>query len=94
MSRHTYRVAISNNRLIAFDASGVTVRRNDYRCDGTDRQQVTFSGPTSSFAASCSMSNGDRTALAAHCPDNTACGRNEAACPHPSRASRSWSYYR
>ena len=40
LSRYTHRVAISNSRLIAFDASGITFRYKDYRRDGTDRQQV------------------------------------------------------
>jgi hypothetical protein len=40
LSRYTHRVAISNRRLIAFDASGVTFRYKDYRRDGVDRQQV------------------------------------------------------
>ncbi|MGO4842930.1 transposase, partial [Rhizobiaceae sp. 2RAB30] len=34
LSRYTHRVAISNSRLIAFDASGVTFRYKDYRRDG------------------------------------------------------------
>jgi Putative transposase/Transposase zinc-binding domain len=40
LSRYTHRVAISNQRLIAFDEAGVTFRYRDYRRDGTDRQQV------------------------------------------------------
>jgi site-specific recombinase XerD len=40
LSRYTHRVAISNRRLIAFDASGVTFRYKDCRRDGADRQQV------------------------------------------------------
>ncbi|MBS3651919.1 IS91 family transposase [Pseudaminobacter sp. 19-2017] len=40
LSRYTHRVAISNRRLIAFDASGVTFRYKNYRRDGADRQQV------------------------------------------------------
>jgi hypothetical protein len=40
LSRYTHRVAISNSRLIAFDASGVTFRYKDYRRDGADRQQI------------------------------------------------------
>ena len=40
LSRYTHRVAISNSRLIAFNASGVTFRYKDYRRDGPDRQQV------------------------------------------------------
>ena len=40
LSRYTHRVAISNRRLIAFDASGVTFRYKDYRRNGHERQQV------------------------------------------------------
>lgn len=40
LSRYTHRVAISNSRLIAFDARGVTLRYKDYRRQGPDRQQV------------------------------------------------------
>jgi hypothetical protein len=40
LSRYTHRVAISNRRLLAFDAAGVTFRYKDYRRDGADRQQV------------------------------------------------------
>ncbi|MBP1886517.1 IS91 family transposase [Sinorhizobium mexicanum] len=40
LSRYTHRVAISNSRLIAFDASGITFRYKDYRRAGADRQQV------------------------------------------------------
>ncbi|TGV61054.1 IS91 family transposase [bacterium M00.F.Ca.ET.141.01.1.1] len=40
LSRYTHRVAISNRRLIAFDASGVTFRYKDYRRSGPDRRQV------------------------------------------------------
>ncbi|MCP3733244.1 IS91 family transposase [Sphingomonas sp. MG17] len=40
LSRYTHRVAISNSRLIRFDAAGVTFRYKDYRRDGADRQQV------------------------------------------------------
>jgi hypothetical protein len=34
LSRYTHRVAISNQRLIAFDKTGVTFRYKDYRRDG------------------------------------------------------------
>ena len=37
LSRYTHRVAISNRRLIALDASGVTFRFKDYRRDGAER---------------------------------------------------------
>ena len=40
LSRYTHRVAISNRRLLAFDATGVTFRYKDYRRNGADRQQV------------------------------------------------------
>jgi hypothetical protein len=40
LSRHTHRVAISNRRLLAFDAAGVTFRDKDYRRDGGQRQRV------------------------------------------------------
>jgi hypothetical protein len=40
LSRYTHRVAISNSRLIAFDANSVTFRYKDYRRDGEERQQV------------------------------------------------------
>ena len=40
LSRYTHRVAISNQRLIAFDERGVTFRYKDYRRDGADRYQV------------------------------------------------------
>jgi hypothetical protein len=30
LSRYTHRVAISNQRLIAFDETGVTIRYKDY----------------------------------------------------------------
>ena len=40
LSRYTHRVAISNRRLIAFDAAGVTFRYRDYRRTGPERQQV------------------------------------------------------
>jgi len=40
LSRYTHRMAISNSRLIRFDAAGVTFRYKDYRRTGSDRQQV------------------------------------------------------
>src|SRR6516162_6094485 len=40
LSRYTHRVAISNRRLLAFDAAGVTFRYKDYRHDGGQRQHV------------------------------------------------------
>jgi hypothetical protein len=40
LSRYTHRVAISNRRLVAFDADGVTFRYKDYRRSGPDIHQV------------------------------------------------------
>ncbi len=40
LSRYTHRVAISNQRLIAFDERGVTFRYKDYRRSGAERQHV------------------------------------------------------
>jgi len=40
LSRYTHRVAISNRRLIALDASGVTFRFKDYRRDGAERYRT------------------------------------------------------
>jgi Putative transposase len=40
LSRYTHRVAISNQRLLAFDEAGVTFRYKDYRQDGAARQRV------------------------------------------------------
>jgi hypothetical protein len=40
LSRYTHRVAISNQRLIAYDQSGVTFRYKDYRREGSERQRV------------------------------------------------------
>jgi len=37
LSRYTHRVAISNSRLIAADATGVTFRYKDYRIKGPGR---------------------------------------------------------
>ena len=45
LSRYTHRVAISNTRLIAFDATGVTFRYKDYRRDGPERQRVMTLAP-------------------------------------------------
>ena len=39
-SRYTHRVAISNQRLIGFDETGVTFRYKDYRRSGPERQQI------------------------------------------------------
>ena len=40
LSRYTHRVAISNQRLIAYDETGVTFRYKDYRREGAERQRV------------------------------------------------------
>jgi len=45
LSRYTHRVAISNRRLIAFNATGVTFRYKDYRRDGPERQRVMALAP-------------------------------------------------
>jgi hypothetical protein len=37
LSRYTHRVAISNSRLIAADAAGVTFKVKDYRVEGPGR---------------------------------------------------------
>jgi len=37
LSRYTHRVAISNSRLVALDAAGVTFKWKDYRIEGRDR---------------------------------------------------------
>ena len=56
LSRYTHRVAISNSRLIAADATGVTFRYKDYRIKGPDRYKTMTLKPTSSSAASSSTS--------------------------------------
>jgi hypothetical protein len=40
LARYTHRVAISNSRLIAAGASGVTFKYKDYRLDGPERYKV------------------------------------------------------
>jgi hypothetical protein len=40
LSRYTHRVAISNQRLLAFDERGVTFRRKDYRATGKTRYKT------------------------------------------------------
>jgi hypothetical protein len=40
LSRYTHRVAISNQRLIAFDEAGITFRYKDYKRDGPERQRI------------------------------------------------------
>ena len=45
LSRYTHRVAISNQRLIAYDQTGVTFRYKDYRRAGPERQRVMTLAP-------------------------------------------------
>ena len=40
LSRYTHRVAISNQRLVAFDEHGVTFRWKDYRAKGRTRYKT------------------------------------------------------
>ena len=40
LARYTHRVAISNNRLIAAGATGVTFKYKDYRVEGPERYKV------------------------------------------------------
>ncbi len=40
LARYTHRVAISNQRLISCNETGVTFRYKDYRREGADRQRV------------------------------------------------------
>jgi hypothetical protein len=40
LSRYTHRVAISNRRLVALDADGVTFRYKDYRRNGQERYRT------------------------------------------------------
>ena len=40
LGRHTHRVAISNRRLIAADATGVTFKYKDYRIQGPERYKL------------------------------------------------------
>ncbi len=40
LSRYTHRVAISNSRLVRFDAAGVTFKWKDYRAKGRYRQKT------------------------------------------------------
>jgi len=40
LSRYTHRVAISNRRLIACDATSITCRYKDYKRDGPERQRA------------------------------------------------------
>jgi Putative transposase/Transposase zinc-binding domain len=40
LARYTHRVAISNRRLVALDADGVTFRYKDYRRNGQERHRI------------------------------------------------------
>jgi hypothetical protein len=46
LSRYTHRVAISNSRLVAADATGVTFSYKDYRIEGPDRYKTMTLEPT------------------------------------------------
>jgi hypothetical protein len=48
LSRYTHRVAISNRRLVAADANGVTFKWKDYRIEGPGRYK-TMTLPTGEF---------------------------------------------
>jgi Putative transposase len=48
LARYTHRVAISNRRLIAADANGVTFKWKDYRIEGAARH-TTMTLPTHEF---------------------------------------------
>jgi hypothetical protein len=48
LSRYTHRVAISNSRLVAADANGVTFKWKDYRIEGPARYK-TMTLPTGEF---------------------------------------------
>jgi hypothetical protein len=45
LSRYTHRVAISNQRLVAFDDHGVTFRWKDYRLKGRTRYKTMTLSP-------------------------------------------------
>ena len=52
LARYTHRVAISNRRLIAADATGVTFKWKDYRIEGADRYKAMKLATTSSSGVS------------------------------------------
>ena len=54
LSRYTHRVAISNARLIAADANGVTFKVKDYRLEAPSRYTTMTLRPPSSSGGSCS----------------------------------------
>ena len=45
LARYTHRVAISNRRLVALDANGVTFRYKDYRREGQERYRTMTLAP-------------------------------------------------
>jgi Putative transposase len=45
LARYTHRVAISNSRLIAADADGVTFKYKDYRLEGRERYKTMTLSP-------------------------------------------------
>jgi Zn finger protein HypA/HybF involved in hydrogenase expression len=45
LARYTHRVAISNRRLVALDADGVTFKWKDYRFEGRDRHKTMTLAP-------------------------------------------------
>jgi hypothetical protein len=45
LARYTHRVAISNSRLIAADANGVTFKYKDYRVEGPERYKIMTLAP-------------------------------------------------
>ena len=45
LARYTHRVAISNSRLIAAGANGVTFKYKDYRVEGPERYKVMTLAP-------------------------------------------------
>ena len=45
LARYTHRVAISNRRLVALDADGVTFRCKDYRRNGQERYRTMTLAP-------------------------------------------------
>jgi Putative transposase/Transposase zinc-binding domain len=45
LARYTHRVAISNSRLIAAGANGVTFKYKDYRLDGPERYKIMTLAP-------------------------------------------------
>ena len=53
LARYTHRVAISNSRLVAADATGVTLRYKDYRIEGPGRYKTMTLSRASSSAGSC-----------------------------------------